>query len=335
MKTKHLLLAACLSIRAIGAQAISVSPTTATVAVGSTKQLTRSSSAIWASSDTSVATVSNTGLVKAKRPGKATISVSLGGLVARSVITVPGVVVVTPPPPPPADTSPPPVVGGVWRSHEPSGMTSLAEQSFASMGGWGNAGLSIAADPSAPRSPPGILRVTYPGGSSGGSAPGYVEANFSGRRVFYLTYWAKLSANFYGHPTGFNKQFYVWASEKPIFFLDASGGGDGNLSPKAVLQNTPADAVLSPNLAPTAAIPRGRWYNVEILLNGNSSGSADGVADWWIDGAHVGSVSGLRFTSAATAWEIFTFRPVWGGAGGTVPQTMTLDLDHVYMSGKN
>lgn len=214
-------------------------------------------------------------------------------------------------------------------------MVALAEQSFASMGGWGNAGLSITTDASAPQSPPSILRVTYPAGFNGGSSPGYVEANFSGRRVLYLAYWAKLSANFYGHPTGFNKQFYVWAGGKPIFFLDASGGGNGSLSPKAVLQNTPADAVLPPNLVPNAAIPRGRWYSVEILLTGNTSGAGNGSVDWWIDGSHVGSVAGLRFTSSTTAWDTFTFRPVWGGAGGIVPATMTLDLDHVYLSGKN
>lgn len=335
MKMNLLFLSACLVAGSLEAQTISVSPQAATVAVGATKQLTRSSSAAWSSSDTSVATVSSTGLVKAKRPGKATISVSLGGLVARSVITVPGVVVVTPPPPPPPDTAPtpPPVSSGVWRSHEPSGMNSFADQSFSSMSGWGSAGLSIANDATAPRSPPAILRVTYPGGSSGGSAPGYAEKTFSDSRVLYITYWAKLSSNFTGHPTGFNKQFYAWAGGAPIFFLDASG--NENLIPRAVLQGTPADAVLAPNFLPTPSIPRGRWYNIEVLLIGNTSGFADGEVDWWLDGVPVGRRIGLRFTSGNTAWDTFTFRPVWGGQGGTVPATMTLDLDHVYLSGKN
>lgn len=311
---------------AVGVQAQTVvTPTAATVTIGATQQLTRSSSALWSSSDTLIATVSSTGLVTAKAPGIATISVSIDGSVAQSVITVPSVVVVP---------TLPPSVG--WRANEPTGMTVQAERPFNSLGeGWGNAGLTLSTDATAPRSPPSILRVTYPKGYAGGSSPGYAEASFDDSRVFYLTYWAKLSSNFYGHPTSFNKQFYVWAAGHPIFFLDASGGGNGNLSPKAVLQNTPSDMVLSPNLVPSAVIPRGRWYLVEIVLTGNTSGAANGVVDWWIDGAHVGSVSGIRYTSGTTAWNLFTFRPVWGGAGGTVPATMTLDLDHIYLSGKN
>jgi hypothetical protein len=214
-------------------------------------------------------------------------------------------------------------------------MTPLAENAFSSIG-WANDGMSIATDATAPQSPSGILRATYPAGFSGGSGPGYVEKGFSGSRILYLTYWAKLSSNFYGHPTGFNKQFYLWAGGAPIFFLDASGVGNGSLTPRPVLQGTPGDAVLSPNLVPSATIPRGRWYNIEILLTGNTSGTTNGAVDWWVDGVHVGSYQLRRFTSSgATTWELFTFRPVWGGAGGTVPATMTLDMDHIYMSGKN
>jgi hypothetical protein len=95
------------------------------------------------------------------------------------------------------------------------------------------------------------------------------------------------------------------------------------------------DGVYKPNLVPTARFTRGQWYHVEIVLNGNSSGSADGSVDWWLDGVHVGSKSQLQFTSGATTWGIFELMPVWGGITDVVPATMTLDWDHVYVSGKN
>lgn len=336
MRAKLTLLMLFLLSTASPGQTISVSPQTATVAVGATKQLTRSGTAIWSSSDTTIATVSSVGLVKAKKPGVVVISVTTGGPVAVSRITVPGTVVVTPPPPPTDTTPAAPPASGIWRSHEPAGSITLAERSFTSISeGWGNAGLTLASDASAPMSPASVLRVTYPAGYAGGSAPGYAEATFSGSRVLYLTYWAKLSANFYGHPTSFNKQLYTWANNAPLFFLDASGTGTGKLVPKAVLQGTPADAVLLPNLDTAAVIPRGRWYNVEVLLTGNTSGLSNGAVDWWVDGVHVGSVAGRRFTTGTTSWDILTFRPVWGGQGGTVPATMTLDMDHIYISGKN
>lgn len=72
------------------AQSITVSPKTATVAIGTTKKLTRTVTTVWTSSDPMVATVSSTGLVTPKKQGVTTISVTSGpGVVATSIITVP------------------------------------------------------------------------------------------------------------------------------------------------------------------------------------------------------------------------------------------------------
>ena len=84
-------------------KSISVSPSSATVAAGSTVQLTATAnpassatSFTWSSSDNAVATVSTTGLVTGVAAGNATISASAGGKTGRSSITVSA-----PPPPPP------------------------------------------------------------------------------------------------------------------------------------------------------------------------------------------------------------------------------------------
>jgi Big-like domain-containing protein/calcineurin-like phosphoesterase family protein len=84
-------------------KSISVSPSSATVDVGSTVQLSATASPpgsatsfAWASSNSSVATVSSSGLVTAVGAGTANISASAGGKSGSSAITVPG-----PPPPPP------------------------------------------------------------------------------------------------------------------------------------------------------------------------------------------------------------------------------------------
>jgi hypothetical protein len=72
------------------AQSITVSPKTATVAIGTTKKLTRTVTTVWTSSDPTVAAVSSTGLVTPKKQGVTTISVTSGpGVVATSIITVP------------------------------------------------------------------------------------------------------------------------------------------------------------------------------------------------------------------------------------------------------
>jgi hypothetical protein len=82
-------------------RSIAVSPSSATVAVGATVQLTATATPAgsattftWVSSDAAVATVSITGLVTAVASGTATISASAGGKTGTSLITVPA-----PPPP--------------------------------------------------------------------------------------------------------------------------------------------------------------------------------------------------------------------------------------------
>jgi hypothetical protein len=218
-------------------------------------------------------------------------------------------------------------------------MTLLIERPFNSLTeavGAITTGMSIIQDASAPKSPSGVIRTTFPAGFGGGSSPGNLEMSHSGRRVLYVSYWAKLSSNFDGHLTGINKQFYEWAGGAPIFYFEAYGVGSGSLEPRVVLQGTPRDAVYSANLVTNARIPRGQWYHIEVLLTGNTSGSANGAVDWWLDGVHVGSItSGVQFTSGTTSWDIFSFRPIWGGLGDTVPSTMTMDMDHLYLSGKN
>jgi uncharacterized protein YjdB len=68
---------------------ITVSPKTATIEVGKTKQLSRTVTVVWASSDTTIAIVSQTGWVTAVRPGIAQITVAAGGsLVATSTVTI-------------------------------------------------------------------------------------------------------------------------------------------------------------------------------------------------------------------------------------------------------
>ena len=86
-------------------KSISVSPSSATVEVGSTAQLTATANPpnsattfTWGSSNNAVATVSTSGLVTGVAAGTATISASAGGKTGTATITVPA-----PPPPPGAE----------------------------------------------------------------------------------------------------------------------------------------------------------------------------------------------------------------------------------------
>ena len=84
-------------------KSISVAPSSATVAIGATQQLTATTkpadavtTIAWTTSNSAVAAVTSSGLVTGVGAGSATISASAEGKVGRSTITVP-----TPEPPPP------------------------------------------------------------------------------------------------------------------------------------------------------------------------------------------------------------------------------------------
>jgi len=198
--------------------------------------------------------------------------------------------------------------------------------------------LSIVQDASAPKSPSSVIRVTFPGGFSGGSSNGHTGMTWGGgQRVLYISYWMKYSSNWWGHNTGINKQSYAWvtAGYTP-FVMETEGYGSGPLKPRPILQRMiVGDGNYEPNLVPNATIPRGAWFHIEIVLTGNTSGTANGAMDVYLDGVHVTSVGGLQWTTGTTGWNVFEIYPVWGGIGDTVPATMSADWDHVYLSGKN
>jgi hypothetical protein len=279
----------------------------------------------WSSSNTGVASVNSTsGLVTAAGAGTATITATSESKSGNATVTAT------------AASSPPPPSGS---SNEPSGMALLKQRAFNSLqedASWDtDNSLSIVQDANAPKSPSNVIRGTYRSGESGGSSPGHAGTIHSGSRVLYISYWGKLSANFFGHLTGVNKQLYEWANGVSPFYFELGGVGTGTLTPQVVLQGTPTDGIYRPNLVPSSHVTRGQWFHVEIVLTGNTSGSKNGSVDWWLDGVHVGSLSSLQFTSSTTSWNTFEFRPVWGGVGDIVPSTMTLDWDDLYLSGKN
>jgi uncharacterized protein YjdB len=326
---------------------VSVSPAADTLQVGSTGQFsavtrdannnTLTGRAItWSSSNTAVATVSQSGLATAVASGSAQIRATSETQIGSATLTV------TAPPPPP-----PPGSGPVWRGNEPTGMTSIDERSFNSLGedpAWGSMGspgATIVADATAPKSPSNVLSINFPAGFSGGGSPEHSSIVVPDYRVLYLSYWIKHSANWWGHSSGVNKHIYVWQFDNnPSFYAEAEGVGSGPLRPRLALQ--PGEVVVNPNssgwydtnLVPGAVFTRGQWDYVEIVLTGNTSGNRDGVLDMYLNGVHVTHYAGFQYSSGTTRWNYARIYPVWGGIGDVLSAAQSIQWDHIYMSGK-
>jgi hypothetical protein len=200
--------------------------------------------------------------------------------------------------------------------------------------------VTIKQDATAPQSPSNVLQFRYPAGYNGGSSPGLTENTHNSYRTLYIGYWVKHSANWQGHDTGVNKHGYVWHNgTDPKVFFSASGSGSGTLRPRIGLQGAEVepsrDSWYPPNLVTGAAFTRGSWDLVEIVLVGNTSGTANGSLDVYLNGVHVTHAEGIQYSTGATRWDLTRIAPIWGGSGDEVTNEMFLWFDQFYISGKN
>jgi hypothetical protein len=323
---------------------VTVSPTAPSLQVGATVQLSatmRDASnnvltgrvVTWSTANAGIASIGSNGIAIAVGAGTIQVTATSEGKTGSATI----IVTATPPPPPPGS------------SNEPSGMTlidqrpfnSLAEHASPHVPAWDtDNSLSIVQDATAPISPSNVIRVTFPAGFHSGAAPGHTGVKFTGYKTLYVRFDVKLSSNWQGEDSGFSKYFYAWINGSGDFFFASNGVGSAPLQPYSMLQSLVTfpngNGNWGPNLVPSARIIRGQWQTYEFVLVANSAGTADGSVDTFLDGVHITHVGGIQWTSGGGTWDTFEFRPIWGGTGSTLVQsTQTMDMDNVYLSGKN
>lgn len=287
----------------------------------------------WSSDNAAVATISQSGLVAAIGIGNARITATSESQSGSATLDV--------------------VVPG--SSNEPSGMAVVSDRPFNALHelGWDEpsngqplTNVAIMADATAPKSPVNIMRITYPAGFSGGSAPWDADSPSFLYKTVYVSHWSRVSSNWEGHPgSSINKQYYLYTStDVPSIVIVLHGSGTGPLQPFIEGQNIvtggqgsadPQNPDWGPNLVPSAQVTRGAWFHIEVVAAMNTVGNADGYLDLWLDGVHVTHIAGINFQNSSPSWRSLHLAPVWGGGGGTVKNTMTMDFDHLYFSGKN
>ncbi|MBC7791066.1 MAG: Ig-like domain-containing protein [Anaerolineae bacterium] len=307
----------------------------------------------WKSSNTSIATVSASGLVTAIAPGLAGISAHRDGkiAVARIVVTSSGpaasdlgsVKSV------PRDTSRPKSSspgastdnsrlrlsehGG---ANEPGGFRRISSRPFNSKAarknditnaeGWRadaefrDRGLSIIDDRTAPVSPPSVAQIRYEKGMVGGIAPAGMNVPLPEKpRSVYVKTAMKLSSNFYGHPaSGVNKlNFFYLANNTASAYFSAQGQGNGALTPQLRLQsiNTrPSARNLTPNVRRGAKLARGVWHKLEFLLIVNTPGYPNGEAHVWLNGDKIIDYRDINYIAVGeTAFDAISVTSIWGG----------------------
>lgn len=336
---------------------VSVSPATSSIQVGGSVQLsavTRDANnnvlsgrvVAWSSGDPSIAAVNSTsGLVTGVSAGSATITAISETKTGTAPITVTA------------------SVGPVWRGNEPPGMVQLANRPFSALSeeGWGisaasgsTANFSIATDSTAPRSPANVGRIRFPQGFVAGGEPVVVYKNLTPGRKRYWSYWFKVSDVWQGQSTGGCKVHHLYVNGLNRLIVYIAGAGltspitptmayqqlAGNYNATAQGGNgTTGDGWLLPNQPGQTGvrIVRGQWVLVEGFADAGTPGGSNGSVKWWINGALVGSYTGIPFVAAGgnATWQDWSWGPTWGGLGGTVGQDQYQYIDDLYISGGN
>ena len=230
----------------------------------------------------------------------------------------------------------------VGSTKEPANFQLITERDFSSKveSNWldrGDANFSIQVDSSAPRANKSVGQALFPAGFVAGSGPINTYYNVPGTyKQLYFAMWIKFSPNFEGHQnSAVNKIVFLWIDANANVFLNAQGQGSGPLSPGINLQNNVGGAVrLGPNIVPGATITRGQWHFWEVLLVANTVGQLDGSVRWWLNGVEIGNYTNIGpARNSSNRWEIISWNPTWGGAGGSVSANMYQQIDYIRVSG--
>lgn len=262
---------------------------------------------------------------------------------------------------------PPVVVPPAPGSNEPSGMTKLGENAFSCtthncLPGWGfyESPIALVSDSTAPKSKPSIAVQTFLTSLPGGSSPSTVDFNmYAQKQTLYTSMYVKVSVNWFGNSSNVNKVIHYFTNgigasptfngtgNKVIFMLRGAGmaplvaglGFQGLSLPYTWYSGTTKIVGGEVNLYgdPSACtVTRGAWHRYEVLLVGNTPGVANGSATLWMDGKRCTGADNVGYTSADRnpTWSSITWSPTYGGGAPGPPYTMTMAMDHLYISGK-
>jgi hypothetical protein len=233
----------------------------------------------------------------------------------------------TPTPQPPADTS---------STIDMAGFTAIASRPYAALNteGWYDDNApdryAIATTPSGP-----AAQFKYPAGFTAGASPAVSEKGLGTKyRTVHLSYYSRLSANWFGERSATNKQIFLWIGNEPAIFTSGSCVGNGPIRPFVQLQGS-VNTQLEPNVNTTKMVERGVRHRWDLRVRENTANQSDGELWLWLDGILVSHYPNFRLQNAGGLWELVKIDPTWGGnENDKVPADQYLWIDHVEVWGK-
>ena len=308
----------------------------------------------WKSSDTTIVTVSGTGLARGVGIGSATVTATAAGVSGNAAANI------------------------ALYPNQPANLARLAEDDFAAFPGVAGvlgtlAGnffsqqspsthMSIVSDPTALVAPKSALQVDFEQGTVAGyeTATGYRQfGGWDGPNLLSNTEYSEYyESTMFKIPTpdfetqavgvkilgywgvGNNNQSLATGTGPTDLYAVMRGSGKGT----SIMSSWNLDmytqgistTVLPQNMNLSTKITAGTWHQFETYMKLNTIGQSNGIWKWWLDGVLIGDYENMQFINASHSsgfWGRY-MNLVWGGQGGT-PKTRTdyIWFGHMYMSG--
>jgi hypothetical protein len=208
---------------------------------------------------------------------------------------------------------------------------------------------SIAQDPTAPFSPPGVGRASlfYPNTQGGIELVYFKRAPL---REIYAGFWFKVNEGWQQNSVGANKVFFLRAVN------DLQGGTQTNGNWAIAGYGNPMQLVWSHNTGTldnshacsqdlglvcysnmgSGNIYVGRWHRIEAYVRASRCPICrDAIVRWWVDGQLAGNYTNLNYgTKVVNEW---VWAQTWDGHGNSLGRTQDVHqfIDHLHISAPN
>lgn len=202
----------------------------------------------------------------------------------------------------------------------PSDLSAFNEQSWRQLhnNGWqylrrgSSKDPDIVEDPSAPVSPPHVLRVIFTPDMGRDREPSVHWIALPNVREVHAGWWIRLSANWSPSPAGGGK----------MTFLHAAPNGQGQVymsfhgssAPHWVIANTEwapyGQRIWEPNVTKTPIL-YDRWYRIEWHMKwpSTTAGGQEGTLRWWVNEVLNGEYANVIYPGAGIGFHQFEFAP--------------------------
>jgi hypothetical protein len=191
----------------------------------------------------------------------------------------------------------------------------------------------VVRDTTAPGSPPDVLEIRYPSGSTGGSAPGTVVLPLTHPHRIFVGMWWWADPEWQGHASNVNKVQFLFPAGGGVFTMVMYGPPTGPFEMRVLPQfpDVPS-SWLVPNVGTAAPLTLGAWHRLEwVVVASSATGIPDGICQWWVDGKLVGAYAGLQVPTGG--FEEYKLSPTWGGLGDVKQHDDVFRFDEIRLSG--